>query len=159
MGGSTDLANEFLGAIVADRAGEAVHAGLSVELVAQVLHIEVAALLSSEQPETCRIKLIERLTQLLFVIQRHDPAALEIHLAFRKAILAIMSVGREVACGGGSFVMIEAAECGFGCQFRILPMAQRVGVAIEVAMNFQLANAMNAGTNEVSKLTGDRHFL
>jgi hypothetical protein len=38
-------------------------------------------------------------------------------------------------------------------------MAKRVGVAIEVAMNFQLADAMDAGTNEVSKLTGDGHFL
>ena len=55
--------------------------------------------------------------------------------------------------------MIEPAECGFGRQFRILPMAKRVGVAIEVAMDFQLTDAMNAGTNEVSKLTGDGHFL
>jgi hypothetical protein len=37
-------------------------------------------------------------------------------------------------------------------------MAKRVGVAIEVAMNFQLADAMDAGPDEVSKLTGDGHF-
>ena len=93
MGGSADLADKFLSAIVADRAGEAVHAGLAVELVAQVLHIEVAALLRDEQAKACRIKLIECLAQLIFVIQRHDPSAFEIHLAFRKTVFAIVAVG------------------------------------------------------------------
>jgi hypothetical protein len=48
VGGSADLAHKFLRAIVADRAGEAVHTGLAVELVAQVLHLEVTALLGGE---------------------------------------------------------------------------------------------------------------
>jgi hypothetical protein len=38
-------------------------------------------------------------------------------------------------------------------------MAQHIGVAIEVAMDFQLTDAMDAGPYEVSKLTGDGHFL
>jgi hypothetical protein len=55
--------------------------------------------------------------------------------------------------------MIKPAQRWLGCQFSILPMAQHIGVAIEVAMDFQLTDAMDAGPYEVSKLTGDGHFL
>ncbi len=94
MGRTADFTDEPLGAGVADRAGETIHPRLAVEFVAQVFDVHGATFPSEKDADGCRIELIDRLAEVFLRFQGHYPAALQIRLAFGKAVAAVLCVSR-----------------------------------------------------------------
>jgi hypothetical protein len=157
VGGAADALDEGLGAIVADAAGEAIHAGLAVELVAEVFDVEGAFGVGFPEADAGGVEQVEGGAEVVLGVEREDPAATEVGLAFGEAVFAVFRVGAEVARGVGAVVVVESAEGGLAGEVGIGLVGEEVSEFADVFLDFDLSDAVDAAADGVAEVLGLGH--